>query len=64
MMLVSSNSQADELAGEHEDFRLYHINAAQMLDAGTMASCRYIGKEVANICWIATTGFGNSYTIP
>jgi len=55
MMLVSSNSQADELAGEHEDFRLYHINAAQMLDAGVMASCIYIGKEIANICWIATT---------
>ena len=58
LVTVTSNTQADELAGEYEDFRLYHLNSAQMLDAGVLASCTYIGREIANICWIATTESG------
>lgn len=53
--LVTSNLQADELAREYEDFRLYHINAHQMLDAGATVLCIYIGKEFANMGWFATT---------
>ena len=58
IVTVTSNAQADELTREYEDFRLYHLNSAQMLDAGVLASCTYIGREVANICWIAATEAG------
>ena len=50
---IRSNAEADELAKEYEDFRSYATNARRMLDAGGIAFCQYVGKELANTCWIA-----------
>lgn len=52
---IKSNAQADEIAKEFEDFRPYYINAHRILDTGGIAYCLYVGKEVANIGWIAIT---------
>jgi len=52
---IESNIQADEIAKEYEDFRPYAKNAHRILDAGGIATCTYVGKEFANISWIATT---------
>jgi len=51
---IESNKQADELAREYEDFRLHARNAHRILDAGGIATCTYIGKELANFGWVAT----------
>jgi len=52
---IKSNAEADEIARGFEDFRSYTMNAHRILDAGGIAFCLYIGKEVANIGWIAVT---------
>jgi len=52
---IQSNKQADEIAAEYEDFRPYVTNAHRILDAGGIAFCLYVGKDVACAGWIATT---------
>jgi len=50
---IESNKQADEVAKEFEDFRPYAKNARRILDAGGIAACIYVGKELANYSWKA-----------
>ena len=52
---IASNAEADELAKEFEDFRSYNTNAHHILDAGGIAICIYVGKEIANTSWLATS---------
>jgi len=51
---IESNKQADEIAKEFEDFRLHARNAHRILNAGGIATCTYVGKELAGFGWIAT----------
>jgi len=52
---IVSNVQADEIAREYEDFRPHAKNARRILDAGGIAICIYVGKELASYAWIATS---------
>jgi len=54
-VFITFRQQADEIAGESEDFRKHYINADKMLKAGAVACCIYVGNEIAFIGWVATT---------
>jgi RimJ/RimL family protein N-acetyltransferase len=54
-VLVTSNSQAEELARAHEDFRRLDRNAVSGLERGAIACCLYSGQAVASLSWCATT---------
>jgi hypothetical protein len=55
LKIVSTNEQADKLDGEGFEFRSKFINARKRLDRGAIAFCIFIGRELANIGWIALT---------
>jgi len=54
-VFITSIQQADEIARVCEDFRKYFIKANKMLTDGAVASCVYVGKEIAFVGWVATT---------
>jgi hypothetical protein len=50
--IVSTNDEADRLAQKlGADFREQVLNARRRLDAGAVAFCIFIGKDLANIHW-------------
>lgn len=51
--IVSTNQQADELAAAGLEFRSHPTNARLGLDKGAIASCVFIGQELAHIGWSA-----------
>jgi len=55
---IESNYQAEEIAREYEDFRPYTKNAHQRLDAGGIAVCTYVDKELACYAWVAINESG------
>jgi len=57
LKIISTNKEADELVNNgFEDFRQnIHIrNARERLDKGAIAFCGFVGKNFANIGWVAT----------
>ena len=52
---VRTNHEADELEAQGFEFRSYFDNARERLDKGAIASCVFVGGELAHIGWIATT---------
>ena len=53
--VVSSNAEADELEAQGFEFRSQIPKAREVLDNGAIALCIFVGKELANIGWLATT---------
>ena len=53
--VVSSNREADELEAEGYEFRSLVVNGRERLDSGVAALCVFVGKELANIAWVATS---------
>jgi GNAT superfamily N-acetyltransferase len=53
--IVSSNQEADELAGGGVDFRDHFPTARQTLERGGVAFCIFIGGEFAHGGWVALT---------
>ena len=53
--VVYSNQEADELEGQGLEFRSQVVNAREALDRGAIAFCIFVGKELANIGWLAVT---------
>jgi len=51
---VASNDEADELARDYDDFRLFDKRARPALDEGAVALCQYSGRSVVNVAWLAT----------
>jgi len=50
-----TNREADELEAQGFEFRSYFDNAREQLDKGAIASCVFVGGELAHIGWSATT---------
>ena len=50
-----TNREADELEAQGFEFRSYFDNARERLDKGAIASCVFVGGELAHIGWSATT---------
>lgn len=55
--VVATNQEADELEASGLEFRsyAYFFNARKALDNGVIASCIFIGRELAHIGWLAMT---------
>lgn len=51
--IVHSNQQADELATRGFEFRSADRRYRKWLDAGAVATCLFVGRELAHIGWIA-----------
>jgi hypothetical protein len=51
--LVSSNEEVDELEAQGFEFRSHVPNARERLDQGAVATCVFVGKELAHIGWVA-----------
>lgn len=51
--IVSSNGQADDLDAEGLEFRSMIPDARERLDSGAVATCIFIGHELAHIVWVA-----------
>ena len=55
LKIVSTNEEADELEAEGLEFRSLGFNARDALDKGAIALYVFVGKELANVSWIAMT---------
>ena len=55
---ISSNGEADELAGAHQDLREVVENGRRGLACGAVAFCVYAGRDVAHVAWLATSEGG------
>ena len=53
--IVSSNQKADDLEADGFEFRSHVPNGRERLDKGAVAFCIFIGRELANIVWVAMT---------
>jgi len=53
LKIVSTNQEADELEAGGLEFRSQVNNARERLDSGAVAFCIFIGRELANISWVA-----------
>ena len=53
--VVSSNEEADELEAQGFEFRSLVPEARQRLDRGATALCIFVGSELGNVTWVATT---------
>ncbi len=51
--LVSSNEEVDELEAEGFEFRSHVPNARERLDQGAVATCVFVGNQLAHIGWVA-----------
>ncbi len=54
-MILSTNEEVDDLEARGYEFRSLIHDARARLDAGARASCVFVGKELANIVWVAMT---------
>ncbi|MDY6918055.1 MAG: hypothetical protein SVP26_08960, partial [Chloroflexota bacterium] len=54
-VVLSTNQQVDDLEADGYEFRALVRDARARLDAGAVATCVFVGKELANVCWVATT---------
>ena len=54
-MFLSTNEEVDDLEARGYEFRSLVHDARARLDAGAWASCIFVGKELANIFWVAMT---------
>lgn len=55
LKIVSTNQEADRLEAEGIEFHSSTHNSRQRLDKGAIAFCIFVGRELANIGWIAMT---------
>jgi hypothetical protein len=53
--IVSSNQQAEALEARGFVFRSQVDNATERLEKGAIAFCIFVGGELANVAWLATT---------
>ncbi len=54
-MILSTSEEVDDLEARGYEFRSLIHDARARLDAGARASCVFVGKELANIVWVAMT---------
>ncbi len=54
-IILSTNEEVDDLEARGYEFRSIVHDARARLDAGARASCVFVGKELANIVWVAMT---------
>ncbi len=55
LKIISSNQEVDELTAEGFEFRPWYHGYRKRLDAGAIAFCVFVGRELASIVWVATT---------
>ncbi|MGB2798801.1 MAG: hypothetical protein WBC82_02995 [Dehalococcoidia bacterium] len=55
LKIISTNQEADELEAGGLEFRSHVPNGRERLDKGAVAFCIFIGRELANIVWVAMT---------
>jgi len=53
LRIISTNYEADELEVEGYEFRSQIPGARERLEKGAIAFCIFVGRELANIGWIA-----------
>ena len=55
--VIMTNQEADDLEADGFEFRSYAFlfNARKALDKGAIASCIFIGRELAHMGWVAMT---------
>ena len=54
-MFLSTNEEVDDVEARGYEFRSLVRDSRAMLDAGATAACVFIGKELGNVVWVATT---------
>ena len=54
-MILFTNEEVDDLEARGYEFRSLIHDARERLDVGARASCVFVGKELANIVWVAMT---------
>jgi hypothetical protein len=54
-IILSTNEEVDDLEVRGYEFRSLIHDARARLDVGARASCVFVGKELANIVWVAMT---------
>ncbi len=55
LKIVATNEEADKLEAAGLEFRSRARNTRQRLDKGAVAFCLFVGRELANISWLAMT---------
>jgi len=55
LKIVFTNQEAEELELEGLEFRSQLINSSKALDAGAIAFCIFVGRELASMAWLAMT---------
>ena len=53
--IVSSRKEADVLEQEGFEFSCHVPDARRRLDAGAIATCVFVGRELGNMVWVATS---------
>jgi hypothetical protein len=54
-MFLSTNEEVDDVEARGYELRSVVRDAGAMLDAGATAACVFVGKELGNVVWVATT---------
>lgn len=54
-VVLSTNEEVDAVEAGGYEFRSLVPDARARLDAGAVATCVFVGKELANIVWVAMT---------
>ena len=54
-MFLSTNEQVDDVEARGYEFRSVVRDSRAMLNAGATAACVFVGKELGNVVWVATT---------
>jgi len=54
-MFLSTNEEVDDVEARGYEFRSLVLDSRAMLDAGATAACVFVGKELGNVVWVATT---------
>jgi len=54
-MFLSTNEEVDDVEAGGYEFRSLVRDAGAMLDAGATAVCVFVGEELGNVVWVATT---------
>jgi len=61
LRVMTSNVDADRVAAEgFEDYRETFVFAHRSLDAGAVAFCVYVGRELAHVGWLAVDARGKN----
>jgi len=53
--IISTNEEANKLEADGFDFSLWPLGYRDALDKGAVAFCIFVGRELANICWVYLT---------